>query len=110
MSHENYDIKEMELQIHSTKQKITLLSHHIYWYQNDFWALYNFTVCPTDEEKTSLRVFYCGPGITRIPKCCKKDFSINQRYYNMDVKLEFIEKCGLHFLFLVELENYQAYF
>ena len=36
-------------------------------------------VCQSDEEKTNLKVFYCGQKIIRIPKCCAKDFSINQR-------------------------------
>ena len=35
--------------------------------------------CQSYEEKTNLKVFYCGQSIIRIPKCCAKDFSINQR-------------------------------
>ena len=35
--------------------------------------------CESDEEMTKLKVFYCGQSIIRIPKCCAKDFSINQR-------------------------------
>ena len=35
--------------------------------------------CQSYEEKTNLKVFYCGQKIIRIPKCCSKDFSINQR-------------------------------
>ena len=35
--------------------------------------------CQREGEKTKLKVFYCGQSIIRIPKCCPKDFSINQR-------------------------------